>query len=313
MKLEVMLDSGAFTVWKRGTSIDLHAYANFIIKHKDVWTTVVSLDVIPGRYGGPPPTPGEAERAAQQGWKNFYELKRLLEPHGITPIHVFHRGENLEHLRRLVDECEYFGLAPKVDAPTAVRAAFLDECMPLVTDDDGFPIRRFHGFGVGPETGLIPRYPFYSVDSSSWQQTGRFGSVYIPEYGQVAFSARSSKRLKFGQHFDSYPATDREVIAAYLQSKGISDPRMLREDYCLCCGKTFDGKVRHVDRPLRKPQQTQPEDPATRYYFAGNTGSRPAERRLIERGVIRRLLSFATVEHIFETAYLPVYREAMTM
>lgn len=303
MKLEVMLDSGAYTVWKKGKAIDLHAYANFIIKYKDVWTTVVNLDVIPD-------DPSEAERAADQGWENYYELKRILEQHGITPIHVFHRGDNIKHLKRLVDECEYFGLAPKTNGSTPARDAFLDWCMPHVTDDSGWPIRKLHGFAVtAPE--LIRHYPWYSVDSSSWQQAGRHGSCYIPGYGQIAFSAKSSKRLKFGQHFDSYPAADREVIAAYLRSKGIAHPRMLRDNYCLTCGKDFDGKVRH-DRLIAPTPTPQPPDDGvqrTRIFFAGNTGTAHIERLLVARGARRRLLSFASVEPHFYKTYLPVYRE----
>src|SRR5205807_7635617 len=141
-------------------------YVKFILRTADAWTTVFNLDVIPGKPGEVP-TPAEAERAAEIGWDNYCELKKALAPHGITPIHVFHRGDNFKWLKRLVDECEFFGLAPKTDGSTAVRMNWLDRCMPYVTDDNGWPTHKLHGFGIGvPE--LIYRYPWYSVDSASW-------------------------------------------------------------------------------------------------------------------------------------------------
>jgi hypothetical protein len=90
MALEVMLDSGAYSVWKQGKPIDLQDYVDFIIKYKDVWTTVVNLDVIPGKRDRIP-TAGDIERSAEEGWENYYELKKALAPHGIDPIHVFRR------------------------------------------------------------------------------------------------------------------------------------------------------------------------------------------------------------------------------
>jgi|SRR5262252_6628889 len=114
--------------------------------------------------------------------------------------------------------------------------------MKYVTDDKGWPLRKLHGFGVGA-LELIQRYPWYSVDSTSWLFASaprpgvNIGGCYVPRYGVIEFTAEGTKGSK---HFDNLPSSDRNAIAQYLASKGVPNPRMLRDDYCLTCGKEFE-------------------------------------------------------------------------
>jgi len=245
--LELMLDSGAYTAWKKGIKIKLQDYIDFILRTrgKDTWTVVANLDVIPGKPNETP-TPAEAERAADEGWDNFLQLRDALAPHGIMPVHTFHRGDDFKWLKRLVDECEFIGLGPKTDGTTEVRAAWLDECMPYVTDANGYPTHRLHGFGIGvPE--LIRRYPWHSIDSASWLFASAprshpdfpKGGCLIPGYGKVEFCEQPPKGTK---HFERMSRLDREAIARYLADHGIPDPRMLHDDYCLTCGTQWGWK-----------------------------------------------------------------------
>lgn len=250
--LELMLDSGAYTAWKQGTPIKLQDYIAFIEKYKDAWTTVVNLDVIPGKPNKAP-TSAEAERAADEGWDNYYQLRDALKPYGIVPIHVFHRGDDFKHLRRLVDECEYFGLAPKTDGTTEQRRAWLEDCMPYVTDAKGFATRKLHGFAV-TALDLMRRYPWYSVDSTSWIMMGRFGGCFTRLPGRdefkVAFSAKSPKVKQEGEHFDTLPPMVQAQLREYLLAHGLMhDPdrrwfndKLLRDDFCLTCGKPWEDK-----------------------------------------------------------------------
>ena len=61
-----MLDSGAYSAWSKGKRISLEDYVEFILtRGTDTWTTIVNLDVIPGKKGkkdDPPPTSAECER-----------------------------------------------------------------------------------------------------------------------------------------------------------------------------------------------------------------------------------------------------------
>ena len=56
---------------------------------------------------------------------------------------------------------------------------FLDEAFDEICDDDGMPRNKIHGFGV-TAIGIVRRYPFYSVDSTSCIMAGSMGSVYVP-------------------------------------------------------------------------------------------------------------------------------------
>lgn len=241
--LEVMLDSGAFSAWSNDKIITLDEYSGFILANPGQFDVVVNLDVIPGKWGQVP-SQAEIDRSAGLGWENYYELKRRIEPSGAIPIHVYHQGEDIKWLKKIIEECEYFGVSPGNDRTTQQKIKWLDEIMPYLTDDKGWAIRKFHGFGVTSED-LMLRYPWYSVDSTSWVLTGRFGACFIPLNGEthkVNFSGDSPTKTQEGKHFDTYSKIHREAIARYLFSIGILSPRMLRDNYCKTCGKNVDPK-----------------------------------------------------------------------
>jgi hypothetical protein len=76
------------------------------------------------------------------------------------------------------------------------------------------------------------RYPFYSVDSTSWVMTSRTGSIYVPRYRggewiydenswKVAVSSRSpTKSAVAGRHIDTFSPKQKEIILAYIHEKG---------------------------------------------------------------------------------------------
>ena len=98
-----MVDSGAYSAWKqpkhKRKPIDLDAYISFCIANQAYIDTIVNLDVIPGEDGRKP-TFGEVEDSAKKGYSN---LKKM-EEHGLSPIPVFHQGEDMYWLERLLGE-----------------------------------------------------------------------------------------------------------------------------------------------------------------------------------------------------------------
>src|SRR5580692_1929900 len=87
-KISLMLDSGAFSAWKRGISINLAEYIAYIKKHEHLLASYVCLDQIPGKPGVKR-TQAEVDDAAAQSYKNQQTMKKA----GLTPIPVFHQGE----------------------------------------------------------------------------------------------------------------------------------------------------------------------------------------------------------------------------
>ncbi len=231
--VDLFLDSGAFTAWAKGSEINLDDYADFVLANRDAFTVVANLDVIPGKPGQPA-SAAEVERAAERGWENYAYLQKKLRGSGVQLIHTYHRGEDLKWLRKLMDHAEYFALgglaAPGLTSADRIKS--LDRSMELLTDDEGRPLRRFHGFGL-TSIALMQMYPWFSVDSTSWVKVGNFGGCYVPLGGKVhnvSFSDRSPKLSEDGAHFKTYAPAEQAAILAYVEGKGYA-PEQLATDY----------------------------------------------------------------------------------
>jgi hypothetical protein len=236
--IEYAIDSGAFSAWSRQQTIDLEEYAEYILAHRDLYTGwVASLDVIPGRKGGPKPTSAERARAADEGWENWVQLTKMLKPAGIKPIHTYHIGEPIEFLNRLTDESEHLSLGGTSTLPTKQKIEWLDSVWPYLTDDKGWPIRKVHGFAC-TAVKIMQRYPWYSVDSASWLHSSEHGDCYIklPGGGHATVNFQFDDWNETpSRHFSQWGEADRKVIAAYLAQCGFT-PEEMCEVYCECCG-----------------------------------------------------------------------------
>ena len=71
----IMIDSGAFSVWNKGTTIDLDDYIIYCLKYINSINYVVNLDVIPGKPGQRP-SKEEVERSAVIGYGNYHKMIR---------------------------------------------------------------------------------------------------------------------------------------------------------------------------------------------------------------------------------------------
>lgn len=157
----LMLDSGAFTVFNSGGTVDLAEYGRAIAALKP--EVYVQLDVI-----------GDAD-----GTRANLERMRAA---GLKPLPVFTRGAPFEHLIRLLDEGEdYICLGNIAKAETQVR---LDWCRYVfhvtakwMKKEGRSRPPRYHAFGVTEPTVLFA-FPFYSCDSSSGLMQAVFGRVF---------------------------------------------------------------------------------------------------------------------------------------
>jgi len=211
-KVNLFLDSGAFSAKSKGASISLDEYILFIKENKPYIDVYANLDVI-----------GDANAS----WEN----QKIMEKAGLSPLPVFHIEDDFKYL----DKClsyDYFCLGGMASGyTTQQRKAFLDKCFNIICNTkDGLPKSKVHGFGM-TSLDLMLRYPWYSVDSTSWVQTGRFGNVYVPKYrrGQyvynenslkVTVSTQSPSQKDDGQHFTTFSPMEQRQILDYFDSKG---------------------------------------------------------------------------------------------
>ncbi len=172
----IMLDSGAYTAWRKGKEISIEAYAEFIhsLNLPRVDTVyVVNLDVIPGNPGVQI-TSDQVEESAELSLRNCLRLKQL----GIISMPVYHQGERLYWLDKIAEEFDYCGVSPANDKTPGQRLAWCDWVFDHMATR--YPLLKSHGFGV-TTIGLMKRYPWYSCDSATAVLlAGKSGTVRLP-------------------------------------------------------------------------------------------------------------------------------------
>lgn len=178
LPVRLMCDSGAFSAQYFGESIDLDAYIAFLKINKDLIDTYVNLDVIPGEFRKAA-NQAQVEASAKASYDNLQYMKRK----GLSPIPVFHQGERFYWLERLLGDGEpYIGLSTVKGLFINDQRRWLDAAFTIVTNGDGTPKVMTHGFGI-TAFPLMFRYPWTTVDSTTWSLTAGYGKVLVPRWG----------------------------------------------------------------------------------------------------------------------------------
>ena len=215
-KISLFLDSGAFTAFTKNITIDIQEYIKFIKEHIQYIDVYVNLDVI-----------GNAEAT----WEN----QQIMEKAGLWPLPVFHSMfEDMKWLKKYIDAGhDYVGIGgiAGTDFNTKQVVKRLDDCFEyMCPGPDHLPIVKVHGFGI-TSVPLMIRYPWYSVDSTSWVLSGRFGAVYVPkkkrgryDFNEIPYkinvSDRSPSVKDAGKHISTFSEDERRAILSYFKEKG---------------------------------------------------------------------------------------------
>lgn len=246
-KVDLFLDSGAFSAFTQGITIDIQEYITFIKEHQNNLEVYANLDVI----GDPAGT-----------WKN----QKIMEKAGLNPLPCFHYGEDPKWLLRyLADGHKYIALGGMVPISSKDLVTWLDPIFSkYICDEDGFPKVKIHGFGL-TSLRLMLRYPWFSVDSTSWVVTGRMGSVYVPKfrsgewiYGQdswkIVVSSKSPSNKEAGKHIETMSNAEKAAILKYFDEKGYklgkSSFRQVDEKYELGTDEKWSGKAKDGKREV---------------------------------------------------------------
>ena len=213
-KYELFIDSGAFSAWSKGITIDINEYIKFIKKYQKYLSYYANLDVI----GNPEAT-----------WQN----QKKMEVSGLTPMPCFHFGEDIKYLTKyyLTGNYEYLALGGMVGRNSKELVEWLDNLFSnYLCDKQGMPILKIHGFGM-TSFNLMMRYPWFSVDSTSWIICGRMGGIYVPQYEnnnwiynvapwKIFVSSQSPNQYEEGKHIESFSLNTRNHILQYIHDKG---------------------------------------------------------------------------------------------
>src|SRR5258708_5969086 len=112
MRPSVLLDSGAFSRWTIGTSIDLDdEYIPYVKTNEHLLAGgYISLDVIPGRDRQREWRADLIEQAAHQSYENWLKMRDA----GLQPWPVVHMGESFDWPERyLADGADHIALSPR--------------------------------------------------------------------------------------------------------------------------------------------------------------------------------------------------------
>jgi len=212
--IQIFLDSGAFSAFTKGVDVDIYEYIDYIKRHKDHLHLYANLDVI-------------GDSAAT--WKN----QKIMERAGLSPLPCFHYGEHTKWLKKYIRNYEYIALGGMVPIQSQQLQMWLDDLFEnYICGKDGLPRVKVHGFGMTTQS-LILRYPWYSIDSTSWAIAGGIGDIMVPvvTWGIYDFQKQpllvnvsnrpgSVNTTTKGKHFEHCSEKVKEYVLQYINSLG---------------------------------------------------------------------------------------------
>lgn len=154
-------DSGAFSAWSTGATIDIDKYADWVKTNEPNLVWAASLDVL-----------GDADKSYQ----NYLYLR---ERHELDVIPTIHYGAPPETMDRYAaDGVDYIGLGGMVRLKSE-GDALLRWCAQMFKyAREKHPQMRFHAWGASHDT-LVKNLPFYSCDSTTWSMPWMWGTLVL--------------------------------------------------------------------------------------------------------------------------------------
>lgn len=177
---KLMLDSGAFSVWNKGKTVDFDSYLKYAVSTQDRWDVIIVLDQIPGSPGHKNVSLEERDRCASISWERYNLMRKAGIP-ADKLMAVFHQGEHPKWMKRMAETCPLVGISPANDRTPAEKVVWLDDTMDLACDAHGRPHTRYHGLAV-TSPSLMLNYPWDSVDSATWAILPGNGGMMLPYY-----------------------------------------------------------------------------------------------------------------------------------
>jgi hypothetical protein len=241
----IFMDSGAFSMFTRGIEVNLQEYADYLQDNHDVIHVASNLDVI-GRDK-------EAESYANQ---------KVLEDMGANIMPVHHARDSDYWLEKYLDEgYDYIFLGGMVPETGKYLRLWLDRIWENhLVNEDGTAKVKVHGFGL-TTLDLINRYPWYSVDSTSWVMASRFGQIFLDlEHRdlKLTFSDQSPRMRDLGMHYDTLDPVTRATVDRRITDLGF-DPQLLRTHFGWRDAFNIQFFKRVMDRPdpkFRRREET---------------------------------------------------------
>lgn len=225
----IMLDSGAFTAWNKGTPIDLKhllpVYREFVgsylHKVKEIW--LINLDKIPGSPGVDP----SIEQIDEAMWVSDQNYETLVREFGPRILPVFHQGESSQRLNAIEAMGEYICVSPRNDVGEIHRVRWARDVHSRLPQG-----KMTHGLAA---TGfaMMTTVPWQSVDSATWVAHSSYGMVLTSLNGMlhvIGVSSDTPARHNEEQHVETLNSLARRDFMARVEEAGMTLEN-LRHDY----------------------------------------------------------------------------------
>lgn len=248
-----VMDSGAFSAWNSGVSIDLGKYIETcqkLLAEDPLLKEVFALDVI-GDW--------------RAGMKN---LEAMWDA-GVPAIPTFHpKDEPWELLRDLAAQYPKLALGGLVGLNKKLKRKLVEQCFARA-----WP-KKIHGLGIASED-LIMSFPFHSVDATNWEMMPcAFGNW--KSFG--AMSVRGSKQ-NLRAEIEWYLALERRARARWEREMKQLDELAPDLTIRLVVGGNLSSK-HYVEKSLVAPDSAGPD---VRLALSGDSIGSSAANRMYGR------------------------------
>lgn len=225
-KSKFFIDSGAYSVFHQGKSLDVDDYIDFINEIGDYVTVFAQMDTIQDPNG----SLEYQEECQEKTWQNYLYMCKKLRPELVDKlIPLYHAGENIKRFHNLLEythpdghHIKYIGLGAPQGVYRTVRSQYYDEWFKIIRASSN-PNVKTHAFGC-TDLKILESFPFTSADSASWIRSAAAGNILVDDKW-VSLSSRSSdwskryseKDMQFKHYIENY-VKDRGFTVEQLQS-----------------------------------------------------------------------------------------------
>lgn len=182
-KGKLLIDNGAYTMYRNGTTIDIDAYIKWLNDNDKYIDYAIALDDIPGIFGESA-TLDDVQKSAQITYDNYMYMKeRVVSPHKLLP--VYHQGDDIKWLHKYLDmdDLDYMCLSANKSHTTNVhRERFYTECFSVIKASK-HPNMKCHCLGSATFQNA-EKFPFVSMDATTHIKYAIYGWLMTP-YGLV--------------------------------------------------------------------------------------------------------------------------------
>lgn len=158
VNLQLFADSGAYSAFAIGAEVVPEEYIAWIDQWQDLLHICAAPDVI-----------GNAQKTNEMTALMLESIDR------VTVLPVFHVGEDWSWLPKCIDMSPYIALGGMVPYTTRpkVLMKWVDKAFGMIPEET-----KVHGFGV-TAWPFVKRFPWASVDSSTWATPMRYGRLHL--------------------------------------------------------------------------------------------------------------------------------------